>query len=215
MAPVLPRNRRTHVGPFNDPQIRSALSEAVAAEAYSLPPAMIQAHIHRLLTAVIMLYRPWCMWSLSSHARAGLENDHLQWAEENLEALQALEASHRRHVLAGRPSLMISYADLMWNSALVLQQLQCFLPCAGRLSLDSNLQLGRDIFEENKWKVSGSVAAYGRTNRPEFVHYSLVEKGCTTAPIGFEHNQTLQDEAKRVELYLRAQATAGEHVCSL
>ena len=144
----------------------SALSQA------ALPLRMLDKGVRVLKRAYVLMWRPFCLWQLSSHAHEAGAPTKSDWLEDEIRTLEHLVADHRLLILADEPILVVSYADVLWQPESVVSQLEDFLPCAGRLDADFVPQMGVDIFEGNHWKAVGTVRQYGaqhRASRPATV----------------------------------------------
>ena len=98
--------------PLTDAQITTA----------ALPPPMLLAGVRRLDFYVLQMWRPRCLAPLSSH-----HQDEAAFAS-------GMASRHRKLLAAGVPTLVLSYADLLWAPHRVIARLKAFLPCgASRL----------------------------------------------------------------------------------
>jgi len=128
-----------------------------------IPPPMVHQNIDRLQVKVIVMWRPWCLASLSGHARQEMARNYSAWADKELVRLNSkFVTRHRGLVDAGVPVLVIAYSDLLFRGQTTVGRLQQFLPCLGKLDRSFVPRIGRDIFPGNKWKVEGSVADFSR-----------------------------------------------------
>ena len=126
-----------------------------------IPPIMASRGIQRLVPKVLLMWRPWCLAGLSSHARAEQRANYSRWVRKELVFYNGVfVARHRALTEARVPVLCVSYADLLFRSRLTLARIERFLPCLGRLDASFVPVMGRDIFPGNEWKVRGSVAQY-------------------------------------------------------
>ena len=86
-------------------------------ETTTVPKGMAASGVTRVSWGVVIMHRPWCMWSMSSHARNAREEDLKVWATRELFLTEKLVAYHRKHALNRIPVLVTSYAQLMWRPA--------------------------------------------------------------------------------------------------
>merc|ERR1719217_361037 len=153
---------------------------------------MIASGVKRVRWAVILMHRPWCMWKISSHARADREENLTMWARTELYATEKLIAYYRALAKTGVPALMTSFA-----------------PCAGAVDLDFVPKLGVDVFEPNMLKIDGSIRSYGKLVRPETLGVRA-DTGACGAPsselyVGLDAGQ--RRRAELAERYLRELST--------
>jgi len=135
-----------------------------------------------LKKAYIMMWRPICLSLLSSHARDDLEADPKKFAQDELQWLEDLVASHKYLLDKGEPMMVLNMADLLWKTDYAKNKLETFTPCVGELNFDYVPKMGKDIYEENEWKAEGSVKAFGESVDPwDCCGYSLEENQCMTS----------------------------------
>lgn len=68
-----------------------------------------------------------------------------------------------------------SYAELLWRPKAVSSLLKRILPCTSDGIYDSNFipEIGKNIFEGNKFKPKGTVKAYGDSHPPTEMSFNL------------------------------------------
>jgi len=147
------------------------------------PPvrALAGAGVRRLRYATAALYRPWCLWPLSSDAQKERRANLTQWAHEELGFLERHVNQHAAVTAAGLPALVASFADLLWRPERVSSALQAFAPCAGRLSARYDVSTNSELRPSNKIKTSrtqGSIAAFGERFNASQLGYDLEGSRC-------------------------------------
>ena len=173
-------------------------------ETTTVPTAMAASGVARVDWGIILMHRPWCMWSMSHNAREEREEDLELWATRELFETEKLVAQHRKWALDGIPVLVTSYAQMLWRPNLFVDRVKHFAPCIGDVDLKFVPQLGVDVEEANMLKIDGSIFDYGQAVRPETLGVQL--DGACSAPAhelyaGLDEGQ--QARAKLAEDYLR------------
>mmetsp|Transcript_29823 Transcript_29823/g.65023 ORF Transcript_29823/g.65023 Transcript_29823/m.65023 type:complete len:357 (-) Transcript_29823:85-1155(-) len=141
-----------------------------------LPKAMINAGISDLQTAYIIMYKPVCLWPQSHFVVDHVQQDPYTHAHRELDELEEQAELHRHLVSVGRPTLVINYADLVWNPDFTQKRLEAFLPCLAPFDLDFVPELGSDVFPGNLMKISTGVRSYGEQTDPmECCNFKLGE----------------------------------------
>jgi len=138
-----------------------------ALETTGVPRDLASQGVTRVRWAVVIMYRPWCMWSMSRHATSDRGVNRSAWASTTLFELEDLAATHRELRRRNVPVLVMSYAQLLWRPWSVERRAAVFAPCVGALNLSFVPRLGIDVFEENELKVDGSIRSYGASVPPE------------------------------------------------
>mmetsp|Transcript_66720 Transcript_66720/g.145505 ORF Transcript_66720/g.145505 Transcript_66720/m.145505 type:complete len:391 (+) Transcript_66720:58-1230(+) len=115
----------------------------------------------------ILMYRPLCLWALSTKAAAFVEKEARRHAQKELRHLEHLAEIHKHFKKLGRAPLVISYADLLWNPDFTQLRVEHYLPCLGSLDMDFLPKLGRDIFPKNEFKVSVGIRSFGEHIDPK------------------------------------------------
>lgn len=175
----------------------------------NLPDKFIESGIDGVDFAYVLMWRPVCLSWLSSHARTLLEaGNKTGLAMEELDVFEDLVDSYQYLTNRSHPVLVLSLADVLWNSERAQQRLMEFIPCVGELDFDFVPELGRDIFPENFWKADGSVKAFGASvDANECCGYSIWDGICSPDGKG-DLFHTLPDDlrqrAKAAEEFLRA-----------
>jgi len=168
----------THGGEHCQTAALETFEDSIASA--SVPPIMQSAGIHRLNRAYLLLWRPLCLTILSTHAKRTIEHSessrtHLMTQEVHF--LQ--EVRNTYDYLDGRqPVMVISLASLIWEPDRNQQRLQQWLPCIGPVDMDFVPQMNIDIFPENRFKVDGSVKAFGESISPS-AFYNVARRECT------------------------------------
>lgn len=166
--------------------------------AATLPTSMTSIGITGLKLKMVLLWRPWCLGLLSSHTRekiADLKKEFGEaegfdrWLINEHNLAENMVSKHAHLESLGAEILVVSYADLIWDSESTIKRLEAFVPELGTLNANYIPTQGGphpDIYKGNRWKVDGSLAEYGRTNDPSRFGYSLQEKECTNTAKGFD-----------------------------
>jgi hypothetical protein len=89
---------------------------------------------------------------------------------------------HRFLLSSGSPTILLSYADLLWRTEETSTRILTFIPCMRHLDPTYVPTLGTDYVPSNHWKAHGSTAAYGAAHPPAEVGFSLRERRCTAPP---------------------------------
>ena len=74
-----------------------------------LTSAMRAAGVRTLHWAVVLMHRPWCMWSTSSHARFRRKRNLEEWAADELAGIELLVVQHEALERRSVPVLVLSY----------------------------------------------------------------------------------------------------------
>lgn len=143
-----------------------------------LPSAMVGRGILALHSAYVLMWRPWCMAHLSSHARAAGAPTSVTWQRHELVELEGHVVIHRELTRRGKRVLVLSYADLLWDGSRTLRRLEAFLPCAGKLSRSFLPRQGVDVFG-NDWKVKKNVQTYSVEHSSEDSGFDVRLGRCT------------------------------------
>jgi hypothetical protein len=132
----------------------------------------------------LVMWRPWCIGvKLSSHGREYFEKDISTGLLVLFRQFKQIAESHQRLVrIPGARVLLISYAQLIWDTERLTHRLLDFLPCLQSLKSDFTPRLGVDIFAENAIKVHGSIVQFGNANVPSTspLPYSMQKSRCET-----------------------------------
>lgn len=135
-------------------------------ETVGVPDELTAKGVTRVRWAMVIMYRPWCMFSMSSHAISDRAANKTAWAKATLYELEDLAATQRELRRRQVPVLTLSYAELLWQPAWVETRVAEFAPCAGALNLSLVPTLGLDVFEENNLKLDSSLTDYGKSVSP-------------------------------------------------
>ena len=148
--------------PLTDVQITTA----------ALPPLMLHAGVRRLDFYVVQMWRPRCLATLSSH-----HQDETDFAS-------SMASRHRKLLAAGIPTLVVSYADLLWAPHRVIARVKAFVPCGAsrlrKMSTRFEPRLGVDVFVGNHLKEAhtGSLASYAVSHPPHALGYDNTTRTC-------------------------------------
>lgn len=124
----------------------------------------------------LFLWRPFCFWRLSSHAR---EKERAEVIRNELYYLEKTLLAYRSVHDAGFPVLMLSYSDLLFMSDEDFNRhVKSFFPCfksSNPINRSFVPRKEEDFFDGNRWKVQGSVAEYGDHLRKELKDHPLYD----------------------------------------
>lgn len=153
---------------------------------HDIVTAFSQRGFPPLRPAYIVMWRPACLSVLSSHfSKLKAHMQELVLKNDIALAARAIAAFNWSRRI-GAPMLVLSYADILWRTEYTTERLRAFLPCIASSGFNMSWvpQLGKDIFEDNKWKVKGSIAEFGKRHRPESFGYDLTKGTCDMATFG-------------------------------
>ena len=177
-----------------------------------LPRKLVQLGVHSLEIKVLLMWRPWCLASLSSNAVSSQKKNYTSWAVEELVHLNSGRvARHRALRESGAPLLVIAYSDLLFRFNDTARRIENFLPCLGELSNWFVPVNGRDILVGNKWKAQGTVASYALHAAARRSRLASDGLQCNTE-VGKGHDavpRALQTVARDSEAYLRMHSRDG------
>ena len=139
--------------------------DAAIRDPRGLPPLFRSANISELRPVYVVLFRPPCLWPLSSRDREERNGSTHAWAKIQASKLQKL--AHLQTALARRsPLVVVSFADLVWETARTAKRLERSFPWLGRLDPAFVARPGVDVFAGNQWKLSMSMPAFGAALDP-------------------------------------------------
>ena len=122
-----------------------------------LPSHLVSAGVTDVLFRAIVMWTPLCMARLASERRKLSARAAIDWT---LQQLSHVTKGIRKLRAAGVPTLVVSFADLLWRGANVTARLAAFLPCLGRL--DTRLQPDPSADHPgNAFKAHTSIHAFG------------------------------------------------------
>jgi len=150
-----------------------------------LPLRMRKVGIGALTLQVVLLWRPWCLAPLSSHASQAMQHDGVgQFLEREHEVLKKLAARHRdlSETLGAERVLAVSFADLLWSPDATLSRMQAFLPALGALDLAYEARLHVDVFPANAWPTNGPLADFASAHPPSALGYDAEARACVDEP---------------------------------
>ena len=119
----------------------------------------------------INMFRPPCLYPLSSHSVRLRRENATQWA--------AHEGAVLRASFARMPhcALSLNYGDLLWRFEKVQH---AFYDLFGLyVRNDYVLTLHRDVYPYNELKVHGSLQTYAQSHRPSSYGYNVTTANCT------------------------------------
>lgn len=151
-------------------------------EAAGLPQSFVAQGVWMMQWAVVLMHRPWCMWPLSTSAREKRKADPVKWAQFELKTVESLVVTHSKMARQEVPVLVVSYAQLLWDSAGFAARLKRFAPCVGDISPNFTPVLGVDVFPENQLKTIGTIADYSKAFPPENVGLDPKTLQCVDKP---------------------------------
>jgi len=131
-------------------------------------PLRMQHHGVRALTLkYVMMWRPLCLWTLSTKSIASLTKTPRAWILRELELYETMVEAHRYLSSVGQEPLVINFADLLWNPRATKARIESFVPCLGDLDFEKEIELGKTVFLGNHWKLSGAVHSFAREHDPK------------------------------------------------
>jgi len=174
----------------------------------SLKPAKLTTNYHRagitgLNHAYLLLWRPLCMYTLSSHALAEIKHDHKgEMARREVLAMQEMANMHKYLTDHNVPSVLVSLASLIWEPERNQRRFQAFLPCAGKLDINYVPEMDSDIFKQNFFKAEGSVKEFGMNVSPQKIGYNVGKRSCYDTKLLKGLDANLTKVAREAEDYL-------------
>ena len=94
------------------------------SHAAPMPPRMVARGIGRLRPAYLMMWRPWCLAPLSSHARDKGAPSSAGWQRFELALNEYQVETHRVLTSHGESVLVLNYADLLWDATAARQRIE-------------------------------------------------------------------------------------------
>eukprot|EP00039_Didymoeca_costata_P013066 m.193209 g.193209 ORF g.193209 m.193209 type:complete len:405 (-) comp15664_c0_seq5:1740-2954(-) len=156
-----------------------------------------------LIPVYIFVWRPFCLYRLSSHTRALAKDKGDAFAvNKELSILKLLLESAMKMRENQAPVLIVNYAELIWKPEVAEKRLHKFFECLPKgFNMSFVPHMGRDAFKSNKWKPKGSVQGFGEKKHPDNFGFSLADMVCEkNSSAGF--TKELRDELHRVETLL-------------
>lgn len=195
---------------YNEPPHLFRATVDLLNDSRAMPLPLLHAGIRHLPFATVLMYRPWCLWPLSSHAREQRDSMGLaRWAAQEVGFMEDLRAKLTVHRAAARPVLLVSLAELLWRPERFETLLGAFAPCLGRVDLSFLPRLGRDIYPDNSFgHVDGSLRSYGESKDPASCCSYDVEAAVCSEPPSARYRGSdvgVRARAEEVEGYLQAQ----------
>ena len=147
----------------------------------SLPERYTAVGIGAMKPVFVLMWTPPCvLMKLSTHSR----KNPAAYRKISDEFFVALSAFHRRLIFAGVPTVLINYADLLWQRKSLTSHLYATIPCLGHLRANHvpSIKSG-DILVENKFKSQASIASYAKYHNPSSCDYSVESASCSAATL--------------------------------
>jgi hypothetical protein len=167
-----------------------------------IPNLMQHNGVTNVKFAYIMMWRPICLASLSSHGKTRIKEEGKQaLARSELKNIKNMVYSHRSMERHSMHVLVVNFADMIWKPDHTTKRINDFLPCLGKLDADYVPTLGKDVYPENEWKADGSIRQFGASIDPS--RFYSVEKGtCLTDDFFLSLSHAESREAKDAVNYL-------------
>ena len=149
----------------------------------------------------VVMWRPWCIGvKLSSFSRRKFNEALSSGLNRLFTQFHLIAESHQRIAsIPGTRVLLISYAQLIWDTERLTRRLLDFLPCLQSLKSDFVPRLGVDIVANNSIKVHSSIVQFGISNDPSACcNYSIRESRCGTK-LPVDYYTTLPSKDGRCE----------------
>ena len=123
--------------------------------------------------------------------------------------VESLVVTHSKMARQEVPVLVVSYAQLLWDSAGFAARLKRFAPCVGDISPNFTPVLGVDVFPENQLKTIGTIADYSKAFPPENVGLDPKTLQCVATPEELYQglDEGMRERAAKGEALLRRLAT--------
>ena len=182
--------------------------DAMSQQAIQMP-FFARAGVRTLNVHAVLMWRPWCLCAISSHARryevtGAKTNDSTQWAQAEFVRLnRGLVERHQALTKRLRvPTLILSYADVIWRPARSASRLETFLPALFPLNASFVPRLGDEIFRGNQFKVKGSIDTYAsKLPAPQTIGLDLETGFCAVNALNGRYNPShlLPTDAERAE----------------
>lgn len=138
--------------------------------------------IRRVNPGVIMMWRPYCLYFLSSNAVASFrkgESYFIKWLWDELAIFEDLVRIHLQLLQYGMPMLVINFASLLWAPERTGARIQSFLPCLQKIDFSFQPKLGEHIFPANKFKSRQSIQSFASKFSPsKCCGYDVAEQEC-------------------------------------
>ena len=165
------------------------------SHAAPMPPRMVARGIGRLRPAYLMMWRPWCLAPLSSHARDKGAPSSAGWQRFELELNEYQAETHRVLTSHGESVLVLNYADLLWDATAARRRIERWAPCAGALdpSVNERLEVQRS---GGHWKNAASVTTYATAHPPAASGYDPRRGACVET---LYSDELSADEVRRAD----------------
>eukprot|EP00448_Togula_jolla_P018748 CAMPEP_0170591460 /NCGR_PEP_ID=MMETSP0224-20130122/12417_1 /TAXON_ID=285029 /ORGANISM="Togula jolla, Strain CCCM 725" /LENGTH=358 /DNA_ID=CAMNT_0010915329 /DNA_START=45 /DNA_END=1121 /DNA_ORIENTATION=+ len=155
------------------------------------PRAMRRLGVRSIQPAYLIMYKHICLWPMSHFVTQHVQADPKTHAQRELAEIEEQVELHRYLVSAGRPVLVVNYADLIKHPHFTRKRLEAFLPCAGAFDMDFVPQLGVDVFPGNAIKITTGVQTYGNeANLKQCCNFQLGK------PRKGEYGKCLKDDTR-------------------
>lgn len=172
----------------------------------ALPEAFRIRGVSSLEYAFVLMWRPSCLWKLSSHARKNVTQHGIHdYALSELQNIQGVLDAHDFLAASNVQTLVVSLGDLVWHSEDTALRLLKFLPILGSLDANYVPTRHRDLTAGNNWKADGSVLEFGEMVPAHVFGYNA-EAGECSPDSSLYDVLTPSDKlrAKAIELRLRS-----------
>ena len=165
------------------------------SHAAPMPPRMVARGIGRLRPAYLMMWRPWCLSPLSSHARDKGAPSSAGWQRFELALNEYQVKTHRVLTSHGESVLVLNYADLLWDVTAARRRIERWAPCAGALdpSVNERLEVQRS---GGHWKDAASVTTYAAAHPPAASGYDPRRGACVET---LYSDELSADEVRRAD----------------
>ena len=165
------------------------------SHAAPMPPRMVARGIGRLRPAYLMMWRPWCLSPLSSHAREKGAPSSAGWQRFELALNEYQAETHRVLTSHGEAVLVLNYADLLWDVTAARQRIERWAPCAGALDPSVNERLEVQA-SGGHWKDAASVTTYAAAHPPAASGYDPRRGACVET---LYSDELSADEVRRAD----------------
>ena len=165
------------------------------SHAAPMPPRMVARGIGRLRPAYLMMWRPWCLAPLSSHARGKGAPSSAGWQRFELALNEYQVKTHRVLTSHGESVLVLNYADLLWDVTAARRRIERWAPCAGALDPSVNERLEVQA-SGGHWKDAASVTTYAAAHPPAASGYDPRRGACVET---LYSDELSADEVRRAD----------------
>ena len=165
-------------------------------------PRMAEVGIRKILPAYVFMWSPLCIMSLQKRSFRSLEGPYARrFLQKEIWNLQLMKQQHEALIQSSTPTLVVSYADLLFREEYALGRINTFLPCAGGVHADYLPQLNVDVFPGNRWKVRGTVHDFSKDLDPvQCCGYDIHNSRCANRTY-FKIVPEFEEELNDLEAY--------------